>query len=137
SNSSSASQQPVSYPSSAMANGPTTTGYPQQPSSSYNTSGNVNDSTNNTMNSSGHTYMDQQYSNIPPPNYGYPPQQMNPYVNHPAQMHGQPTNEFRPPPMQSMEDDTNAYRNKPSLGMMIDQQQQQQQSHHPPLLPSS
>ncbi|CAF5195675.1 unnamed protein product, partial [Rotaria sp. Silwood1] len=42
-----------------------------------------------------------------------------------------------PPPMQSMEDDTNAYRNKPSLGMMIDQQQQQQQSHHPPLLPSS
>ncbi|CAF4975115.1 unnamed protein product, partial [Rotaria sp. Silwood1] len=41
SNSSSASQQPVSYPSSAMANGPTTTGYPQQPSSSYNTSGNV------------------------------------------------------------------------------------------------
>ncbi|CAF5174196.1 unnamed protein product, partial [Rotaria sp. Silwood1] len=39
--------------------------------------------------------------------------------------------------MQSMEDDTNAYRNKPSLGMMIDQQQQQQQSHHPPLLPSS
>jgi hypothetical protein len=77
SNSSNASQQPISYPSSTMTNGPTTTtGYPQPLSSSYNT-GNVSDPINNNMNSSGHTYMDQQYSNIPPSNYGYPPQQMS------------------------------------------------------------
>jgi hypothetical protein len=76
SNSSNASQQPISYPSSTMTNGPTTTGYPQSLSSSYN-SGGIGDPLNNNMNSSGHTYMDQQYSNIPPPNYGYPPQQMS------------------------------------------------------------
>ncbi|CAF4291382.1 unnamed protein product, partial [Rotaria magnacalcarata] len=46
--------------------------------------------------------------------------------------HGQPTNDFRPPPIQSMDDDSNVYRNKPPLAMMIDQQQQQQ-SHHPTL----
>ncbi len=71
SNSSNASQQPISYPSSTMTNGPTTTGYPQP----YNAGGMV-DTPNNNMNSSGHSYMDQQYSNLPPSNYGYPPQQM-------------------------------------------------------------
>ena len=79
SNSSNASQQPISYPPSTMANGPTTaTGYPQSMPSSYNTGG-AGDSTNNNnnMNSGGHGYMDQQYSNIPPPGYGYPPQQMS------------------------------------------------------------
>ncbi|CAF3915447.1 unnamed protein product [Rotaria magnacalcarata] len=90
----------------------------------------MNDPTNN-MSTSGHPYMDSQYPNIPQPNYGYPPQQMNPYGNHPPQMHGQPTNDFRPPPIQSMDDDSNVYRNKPPLAMMIDQQQQQ--SHHPTL----
>ena len=52
-------------------------------------------------------------------------------------MHGQTTNDFRPPPIQSMDDDSNVYRNKPPLAMMIDQQQQQQQSHHPTLPASS
>ncbi|CAF3540447.1 unnamed protein product [Adineta steineri] len=145
SNSSNASQQPISYPPSTMTNGPTTAGYSQPPSSSYNT-GSVGDSTNNNtnnnnnnMNSSGHNYMDQQYSNIPPPGYGYPPQQMNPYGNHPQQMHGPPTNEFRPPPVQPMDDDNNAYRNKPPSAMMVDpqQQQQQQQSHNASIPPPS
>lgn len=48
-------------------------------------------------------------------------------------MHG-PTNDFRSQPMQSMDDDSNVYRNKPPLGMTMDQQQQQS---HPPLLPTS
>ncbi|UJR38169.1 hypothetical protein I4U23_030845 [Adineta vaga] len=137
SNSSNTSQQPTSYPSSTMTNGPTTASYPQQQQQqqhlpSYN-AGNVGDSTNtnNSMNSSGHNYMDQQYSNVPPQNYGYPPQQMHPYGNHPSQMHGPPTNEFRPPPVQSMDDDNNAYRNKSSTGIAADQQQ----SHHSSILP--
>ncbi|CAF2256614.1 unnamed protein product [Rotaria magnacalcarata] len=131
SNSSNASQQPASYSSTTLTNGPTTGGYAQSMSSAYNSSSNMNDPTNN-MSTSGHPYMDSQYPNIPQPNYGYPPQQMNPYGNHPPQMHGQPTNDFRPPPIQSMDDDSNVYRNKPPLAMMIDQQQQQQ-SHHPTL----
>lgn len=78
SNSSNASQQPTSYPPTTMTNGPTAGGYPQQPlPSSYNTGNNLNDSTNATMNTSGHPYMDPQYSNMPASNYGYPQQQMS------------------------------------------------------------
>ena len=77
SNSSNASQQPLSYPPTTMTNGPTTAGYPPQGiSSTYNTGG-VGDGTNNSMNPPGHAYMDPQYSNMPPQNYGYPPQQMS------------------------------------------------------------
>ena len=76
SNSSNASQQPMTYPPSTMTNGPTASGYPHTQSNSYN-AGAANDSTNHNMNAGGHPYMDQQqYGNIPPPNYGYPPQQM-------------------------------------------------------------
>lgn len=151
SNSSSASQQPISYPPSTMTNGPTTTGYPQGISSSYNTGG-VGDGTNNSMNSTGHGYMDQQYPNMPPQTYGYPPQQMSTleistvhsnkashflvvdlYGNHPQQMHGPPTGDFRPPPVQPMDDENNPYRNKPPSAMMNDPQQQS----HPPLPPSN
>ncbi|CAF1575705.1 unnamed protein product, partial [Adineta ricciae] len=137
SNSSNASQQPMSYPQPPppMTNGPTTGSYPPQVSASYNAS-NVGDSnnTNNNMHSSGHGYIDQQYSNMPPQNYGYPPQQMNPYNSHPQQMHGAPTNEFRPPPVQSMDDENNGYRNKSSAGMTADQQQQ---AHSSSILPPS
>ncbi|CAF4581765.1 unnamed protein product, partial [Rotaria magnacalcarata] len=72
SNSSNASQQPASYSSTTLTNGPTTGGYAQSMSSAYNSSSNMNDPTNN-MSTSGHPYMDSQYPNIPQPNYGYPP----------------------------------------------------------------
>ena len=137
SNSSNASQQTMSYPPSTMTNGPTTGGYGQMPSTPYNPA-TMNESSNNNnhMNASGHPYVDQQYGNIPLPNYGYPPQQqMNPYGNHPPGMHGPSTNDFRPPPVQTMDDESNAYRNRPPSGMMMDPQQQQ--AHHPPALSQS
>ena len=77
SNSSNASQQPMSYPPSTLTDGPTMTGYSQTLSSSYATSSGINDLTNTNMNSAGHTYMDQQYSNVAPLNYGYLPQQIS------------------------------------------------------------
>ena len=55
---------------------------------------------------------------------------LDPYGNHPQQpMHGGATNDFRPPLVQSSDDDPNAYRHKPApqSGMLLDQQQ-----HLPP-----
>ena len=139
SNSSNASQQTMSYPPSSMSNGPTTAAYGQMPSTPYNP-GTMNDSSNNNnhMNASGHPYGDQAYGNHPPPNYGYPPQQqMNPYGNHPPGMHGPSPNDFRPPPVQTMDDENNVYRNRPPSGLIMDPQQQQQQHPPPPPLSQS
>ena len=44
-------------------------------------------------------------------------------------MPGPPTSDFRPPPVQPMDDENNPYRNKPPSTMMTDPQQQS----HPPL----
>ncbi len=47
-------------------------------------------------------------------------------------MHGPPSTDFRPPPVQAMDDESNPYRNKPPSAMMSDPQQQQQSHHLPP-----
>ena len=53
---------------------------------------------------------------------------IDPYSNNSTQIHAPPINEFRPPPVQPVDDDNSVYRNRSSSGMMLDQQQ----SHHLP-----
>lgn len=78
SNSSSASQQNVSYPPTAMTNGPNSGAYPPVSSGPYHPSA-MADPNNATSSTAAHSYMDQQYSNMPPQNYNYSQQMSKSY----------------------------------------------------------